>query len=723
MKPPECNSCVLEETGGNFTQIEGTGSSGVLVMLEAPGQHEDQDRLPARPQAPSGSVLQGIIRRISGLDRNQLTISNILRCRPPKNWLDGAPYEHSAIEKCQIHARKTINERRPRCIVAMGAIPTRTITGLSGYNQGIKLLRGFIIKSSRPEYILDGVPIPVVPTFHPSHLLRASKTRSKDAGEIVGGGGKEKKTKEGMSLSGVVSRDIQLALSIARNGFQGYRKVGVVKGTREVMDQLIRETQARPELPLGWDIETPRSIDFADDESEIDTIQANVTQIQFALDSSKGYVFPGFNVEWVKEGTRKLLSLPNRKYTWNGWQFDNKVVHGHYGIPILGEDIDLMKAWSWIQPDLPEGLQFATSFYAPDLHPWKHLVHGGFPEDDGGTPWGDDNSKEMDTYGACDVISLHINAEGIFKVMADRGLRTSFDRHCLLLRQEMISASRRGFPVDPERHEQFGDKVLGESLSVQEEIRKIIPEPILKVEPRRKSKGFPAEYGYVKTPKQISDLLDVSGNPKDGSDRCIITESIPVLDEDDNETGTVELKSVVYVRRGCEVFNKETLEMGNVQRWCRLKPFSVGSPDQKIDYIKFRREEEIARRMKKGQNRATAERLCSYKVPKVKNKNKELKDNTGAVELQKLYKVTEDPVFKLLVDVGKLKKMHGTYVKGWKVKNGYVHTTFGVADTGTGQLSSTDPNIQNAPKHSALGKEFRFCICAKPGRLLLEFDK
>ena len=89
----------------------------------------------------------------------------------------------------------------------------------------------------------------------------------------------------------------------------------------------------------------------------------------------------------------------------------------------------------------------------------------------------------------------------------------------------------------------------------------------------------------------------------------------------------------------------------------------------------------------------------------------------------KLYKDTGDEVFKLLVEITKIKKIHGTYVKGWKVIDGGVHTTFGLADTGTGQLTSRDPNIQNAPKHSALAKEFRGIIAARPGKVLLEFDK
>lgn len=685
-------------------------------MAEALGDKEATEGLPLRPNAPAGSVFQGIIRRIAGLDRNQLLIGNTIWCRPgTRNWLDGAPYEFAAIEHCQQYNRKLIQDRRPRVIVTLGAVPTRTVTGLHGHNQGIKLLRGFILQSARPEYMVEGVPIPVIPSYHPSFLLRASKTRSKDK-DSGGVGAKVEKAEGGMSLAGVVTSDILLALRIARDGVPASHQFEAVHGNREVMEALYQDYLLHPEWDMAWDIETPRSLDMSDDESEIDSIQAEVTQIQFAHHSDKGYVFPGFEAQYVKDYTRKLLALPNRKLSWNGWKFDNKVVQGHHGIPILGLDVDLMKAWHWVQPDLPQGLQYATSFYAPHLHPWKHLA-GAFFQYKG-------EQDEMDTYGACDVISLILNAEGIFKAMDQRGLRRSYDRHCLMLRSEMVAAQHRGFPVDPERHEAFGKKVGDEITSISATIQTLIPEEILGLEPKRKAKGSGiTEYGYVKTPKQLLPFLDAAGNPSDGTDRISIVEQIPVEDDDGKETDELETKTMVYARRSVEVFNKESLEMERTTRWCRIKPFSVGSGPQKIAYINLRRDEEIAQRMAKGQDRAKAERLAKYKVPQVRNKQKELKDNTGAKEMEKLYKETGDPVFKNLVEIGKLKKLHGTYYKGWKVRNGFVHTTFGLADTGTGQLSSTDPNIQNAPKHSNLAKEFRGCIMAKPGRRLVEIDK
>jgi len=618
---------------------------------------------------------------------------------------------------------------------------------MHGYNQGIKLLRGYQLFANRPEYFVDGKPLPVIATYHPSFLLRASKTRSKDAKEGVAPTGKVEKAEGGMALSGVVMRDIQQALAIAASGPLVKPKMECIKGSREVMDNLIRDYANHPEWPLYWDIETPRSIDKADDESEIDSIQAQVTQIQFGHNKEQGFVFPGFDALYVKEGTRRLLSNRNRRMlTWNGWNFDNKVVMGHHGIPILGIDIDLMSAWSWLQPDLPKGLQYSTSFFAPEIGPWKHLAFDA-----------------EDIYGMYDVISLAYCDEGIFEALDRRGLRNSYDRHVLMLRPEMVLASHRGFPVDKEKHDEFGQHVKSKIDGIAEQIRELVPEELCNVEPRRKKKGQVAEYGYINTPKQVERFLLPDGNPIDGSDRVVLVEQIPVEDESgDDEEGTNETPNehgvpefrevhVIYTRRPCEVFNPQTLETTSVVRWCRLLPFSVGSPQQKIKYIEYRRKEEIAGRLAgytlswpevvtkedentyvpgsrkkhtiKSQSQADAERLSKYKVPQVKNKMKELKDNTGAKELEKLYKETGDLVFRLLVEIGKLKKLYGTYYKGWNVIDGGVHTTFGLADTGTGQLSSVDPNVQNAPKHGDLAKVFRTCVKARSGKVLIEIDK
>ena len=88
-KPSSCEGCPIASHGTDFTQIEGTGSLGVLIVGEASGEMEARDGLPLRPYAPAGSLLERTFKRM-GLSRAQFSLTNCLRCRPRNNWLAGA---------------------------------------------------------------------------------------------------------------------------------------------------------------------------------------------------------------------------------------------------------------------------------------------------------------------------------------------------------------------------------------------------------------------------------------------------------------------------------------------------------------------------------------------------------------------------------------------------------------------------------------------------------
>src|ERR1035437_6122521 len=99
-RPAGCAGCPLEATGSDFTQVEGHGSLGVMVVAEASGEQEAREQLPLRPHAPSGMIFERTLRRL-GYSRDQFSVTNILRCHPPNNILDGASYELAAIGQCQ----------------------------------------------------------------------------------------------------------------------------------------------------------------------------------------------------------------------------------------------------------------------------------------------------------------------------------------------------------------------------------------------------------------------------------------------------------------------------------------------------------------------------------------------------------------------------------------------------------------------------------------------
>ena len=94
-----------------------------------------------------------------GLDRTQVAIVNVLKCRPPGNR-DPHPDE---IEACRPYLEGQLDHMRPRVIITLGNFATRFITGLQ---IGITKARG-----QRFEY-KDAI---VIPTFHPAAALRGGR--------------------------------------------------------------------------------------------------------------------------------------------------------------------------------------------------------------------------------------------------------------------------------------------------------------------------------------------------------------------------------------------------------------------------------------------------------------------------------------------------------------------------------------------------------------------
>ncbi len=80
---------------------------------------------------------------------------------------------------------------------------------------------------------------------------------------------------------------------------------------------------------------------------------------------------------------------------------------------------------------------------------------------------------------------------------------------------------------------------------------------------------------------------------------------------------------------------------------------------------------------------------------------------------------------KLVLEYRQLAKLKSNYVDSLPLladKDGRVHTTFNQVGTATGRLSSTNPNLQNIPIKTALGREIRAAFIAAPGRVLLSAD-
>jgi uracil-DNA glycosylase family 4 len=349
---------------------EGSGANGVLILGEACGESEARDHLPFRPYAPAGSVLERAIRRC-GFDRSQFVLFNVCPVQPPKNFLEGAPYESEAIEWGKEILKELVEKRRPRCILALGNIPLRTMTGLAGEKLSVSHLRGWPVKAL--SQFLD---VPVVASFHPSFLRRGAMALFSVLMHDLKLAVAVANSRVGQSVkffSPVLSRDVTYTRGEMPDLFNPVVPAGYTTYPTETDAwRFYEEAEREPKKAIAYDIETPRSTEASENDSD-ELPDRDILSIQFSHSPRTGLFLP-----WREpfiEIAKRVLRLPNPKIGANSWRFDDPLLEAH-GCRLNGERHDIRWAFHHLQPDLRGSLQFIASFYNEgDGYPWKHLHH------------------------------------------------------------------------------------------------------------------------------------------------------------------------------------------------------------------------------------------------------------------------------------------------------------------------------------------------------------
>ena len=157
----QCSACVLGQTRTHPVAGEGpeelsrlTNSVEVMVIGEGPGADEDRQGRPFVGRA--GQLLDKMLEAIQLSRKTNCYITNVVKCRPPQNR-DPAPEERSC---CAAFLDAQIRLLRPKMILVMGRIAAQHLLQTS---DGIGKLRG---------RFFDYQGIPLMPTYHPSALLR-----------------------------------------------------------------------------------------------------------------------------------------------------------------------------------------------------------------------------------------------------------------------------------------------------------------------------------------------------------------------------------------------------------------------------------------------------------------------------------------------------------------------------------------------------------------------
>ena len=157
-----CTRCTLHETRTQTVFGVGDRQADWMIIGEAPGADEDRQGEPFVGRA--GRLLNAMLLAI-GLQRQQVFIANILKCRPPGNR-DPEPEEVTA---CEGYLNRQIELVDPKIILAVGRVAAQNLLKI---DTPIGRMRG-----QRYQYGKTGRP--VVVTYHPAYLLRSPLEKRK----------------------------------------------------------------------------------------------------------------------------------------------------------------------------------------------------------------------------------------------------------------------------------------------------------------------------------------------------------------------------------------------------------------------------------------------------------------------------------------------------------------------------------------------------------------
>ena len=146
-----CPLCKLARTRKNAVPGEGQLSAKVMFIGEAPGRSEDEKGRPFVGAA--GRILDNLLQNV-GIERSQVFITNIVKCRPPNNRV---PKEDELIA-CRPYLDRQIALIKPKVICILGRTAYSSILGGSS----ITANRGKIVERSGQKYFS---------TFHPAAVI------------------------------------------------------------------------------------------------------------------------------------------------------------------------------------------------------------------------------------------------------------------------------------------------------------------------------------------------------------------------------------------------------------------------------------------------------------------------------------------------------------------------------------------------------------------------
>jgi uracil-DNA glycosylase family 4 len=143
-----CTKCPLYESRTNAVPGDGKPTAKVMLIGEAPGKDEDQTGHPFVGAA--GRYLDQMLEG-TGIDRNDLFITNIVKCRPPRNR---QPKKLEIVTCTSNYLFEQIDLINPRLIMLLGLVAAKTLLGVKSLNEA----RGRVIERDGRRFLVGYHP-------------------------------------------------------------------------------------------------------------------------------------------------------------------------------------------------------------------------------------------------------------------------------------------------------------------------------------------------------------------------------------------------------------------------------------------------------------------------------------------------------------------------------------------------------------------------------------
>ncbi len=148
-----CRKCRLCEKRNNVVFGVGNKNADIMFIGEGPGADEDMQ---GEPFVGKAGKLMNMAFKMLGINREEVYIANIVKCRPPQNR---NPQDDEA-EACLNYLRNQVILVKPKIIVLLGSVALKNILG-----------KEYGITASRGKWV-EKKGILYMPTWHPAALLR-----------------------------------------------------------------------------------------------------------------------------------------------------------------------------------------------------------------------------------------------------------------------------------------------------------------------------------------------------------------------------------------------------------------------------------------------------------------------------------------------------------------------------------------------------------------------